>query len=145
MHVTRSAILPYSDCQLFAMIADIRSYPDFLPGCDAVIIEQEQENQVVAHVSIAYKALKLTFTTQNTMHPYARIDVALKKGPFSKLDAQWQISRLSESAAKVSLSLNFVFTNRVTHALFGQVFELVTNQQFNAFQQRAVELYGETE
>jgi len=41
MKVSRSALLPYSAEKMFNVVADIRSYPDFLKWCDNTEIISE--------------------------------------------------------------------------------------------------------
>lgn len=142
MNVTRSAILPYSDQQIFSIIADIPSYPEFLPGCKNVEILQNSDTEVVATLQIVHKALKITFTTKNFMEPNSLISMQLQDGPFSALSGAWKIIGLGNGASKVELSLDFAFSNPITHKLFGSLFESVSKSQFDAFQQRAKQLYG---
>jgi ribosome-associated toxin RatA of RatAB toxin-antitoxin module len=127
---------------MFDIIADVRSYPVFLNGCEGAKIIRENEGQVVASLTISYGRLNFSFTTCNSMIVNESVVMTLVDGPFSKLHGQWLIQRLGDTASKVSLDMEFVFKNAITQKLFGRVFQNVVSSQFEAFQKRAVQLYG---
>jgi len=141
MNVQRSAILPYSATQMYAVISDVRAYPEFLNWCkDATLLEQAASTQV-AKLSIAYGRLKFSFTTENALVPDEQISMQLVAGPFKDLSGKWLIQTLNDSACKVSLSMDFTFANPITHGLFSKVFQSVVSEQVDAFQKRADDVY----
>ena len=142
MKVSRSALLPYSAAQMFDVVSDIRSYPGFLKWCDNMQIISESPQEVVAKLMISYTKLNMSFTTRNTMVKNESIEMSLVDGPFSNLTGKWHIQRLDDHACKVSLEMDFMFENPITHKLFGRVFQNVISDQVDAFQQRAQQLYG---
>ena len=142
MKVSRSVLLPYSAEKMFDVISDIRSYPGFLKWCDNMKIVSESSDEVVATLMISYSKLNLSFTTRNQMQKNESIVMNLVDGPFSSLTGKWTIQSLSEDACKVSLEMDFVFDNIITHKLFGRVFQNVISEQIDAFHKRAEMLYG---
>ena len=61
--INRSALVPYSAHRMFALVADIPSYPQFLPWCGGARVVSVQGDEVIAAVDIAYSGshgLKLT-------------------------------------------------------------------------------------
>ena len=142
MKVSRSAILPYSAEKMYDVVADIRSYPGFLNWCDNMQIISETPEQVVAKLMISYGKLNFSFTTKNQMVKNESITMNLVDGPFSSLTGMWTIQRLNDDASKVSLEMDFMFDNPITHKLFGRVFQKVISAQLDAFQTRAEQLYG---
>ena len=42
-HINRSAILPYADHQMFALVNDVARYPEYLEGCVAADIHEHDE------------------------------------------------------------------------------------------------------
>lgn len=142
MKVSRSALLPYSTRKMYDVVADIRSYPGFLSWCDNMEIIQESTEEVIAKLMISYGKMNFSFTTKNTNTPYTSIQLDLVDGPFSDLTGLWRFQALSDDACKVSLDMNFQFDSAVTHKLFARVFEKVILTQLDAFQKRAVVVYG---
>ncbi|GHA01855.1 ubiquinone-binding protein [Arenicella chitinivorans] len=143
MNVSRSALLPYSDAQIFDVITDVRSYPAFLGWCTGMELLEESDEQMIATLTIAYSKLNFSFTTRNTMQQHDLVTMELVRGPFSRLRGRWQIQALSDAACKVSLVMDFEFENRLTQRLLGRVFENIVATQLDAFNRRAAQLYGD--
>ena len=141
MNVSRSSLLPYSVEQMYHVIADIRSYPDFLNWCNDSEILSEGDDEVVAKLLISYGKLKFDFTTRNLMVKNESVTISLLAGPFSTLSGKWELQVLNESACKVSLEMDFSFESAITQTLFGRVFRSVIAAQLDAFQKRADQLY----
>lgn len=143
MKVSRSALLPYSAHKMFDVVADIRSYPGFLPWCEGMQIMSEDSEEVIAKLLISYGKLNFSLTTKNRMVKDKSIAMSLIDGPFSSLSGEWRIQYLGEDACKVSLEMDFMFDNPITHRLFGRVFQNVISAQLEAFQKRAQQLHGQ--
>jgi len=142
MKVSRSILLPYSAEKMFDVVADIRSYPSFLKWCDDIEIISESTEEVIAKLIISYSKLNFSLTTKNKMQQNKSITMNLVDGPFSNFTGQWLIEALNEDACKVLLEMDFMFESKITHKLFGRIFESVINDQIEAFQKRAEQLYG---
>jgi len=142
MKLSRSSLLPYSAEKMYDVVADIRSYPDFLNWCDSIDIISESDNEVIAKLIIRYGKLDFSFTTRNKVAKNESITMSLVKGPFNKLNGVWTIQALNENASKVSLEMDFAFKNPITQKLLGRVFEKIISAQLDAFQARAELLYA---
>ncbi|MDH3609643.1 MAG: hypothetical protein OEQ24_10435, partial [Gammaproteobacteria bacterium] len=44
-HVQRSALLPYSAAQMFNLVNDVDSYPEFVPWCVKCEVHSDSENE----------------------------------------------------------------------------------------------------
>ena len=117
--ISRSALVPFSAEQMYQLVNDVHSYPDFLPGC-----------------------ISKTFTTRNTLLDNQSINMQLVDGPFRKLMGGWQFTALSPEACKVELHLDFEFTNKLIELAFGKVFKELAGSMVQAFTQRAKEVYS---
>lgn len=142
MKVSRSSLLPYSAAKMYDVVADVRSYPGFLNWCENMQIISESPDEVVAKLIISYGKLNFSFTTRNKMQKNQSVEMALVDGPFSELNGQWTILSLDDNACKVSLEVDFMFDNPITHKVFGKVFHKIISAQLDAFQKRAELLYG---
>lgn len=141
--ISRSALVMYNVDQMYALINDIRAYPEFLPECgDSKIISQDEQS-VTASLLVAKAGFKKWFTTKNTFISNEKIQLELVDGPFKKLTGYWQLTPLSEEACKVSLHLEYEFTSKVFDIAFGRIFESLTNSMVQSFTQRAKVIYGQ--
>ena len=140
--INRSALVMYSVEQMFHLINDVLAYPQFLPDCSNSKIIAEDDNSVTAALLVSKAGLKKWFTTKNTLISNQQVQLELVDGPFSKLHGRWFLTALSEDACKVSLELEYEFSNKMFDLAFGRVFNHLTNNMVQAFTQRAKEVYG---
>ncbi|MCP3700679.1 MAG: ubiquinone-binding protein [Aliivibrio sp.] len=139
--VSRSALVPFSAKQMYDLVNDVASYPQFLPGCSGSKIIEQSEHAMVASVDVAKAGIKKTFTTKNTLADSEVIGMNLVDGPFKSLTGGWHFMALDETACKVELKLDFEFSNALVAMAFGKVFQELTNNMVNSFTQRAKQVY----
>jgi len=140
--ISRSALVMHSVDQMYDLINDITLYPEFLPDCnDSKIIAQDSDT-VTAALLVSKGGLSKWFTTKNTLISNERIHLALVDGPFKKLEGYWSFIPLSEDSCKVSLELEYEFSNKVVSFAFGKVFSHFSNSLVKVFTQRAKQVYG---
>lgn len=140
--VNRSALVPYSAGEMFALVDDIESYPDFLPWCASADVHIRSAGTVEATLEIRRAGVQKSFKTRNTLLANERIDIALLGGPFRHLAGGWQFHSLDERACKVSLQLEFDFEHAIASLFFGRVFEDISNSLVDAFTRRANVVYA---
>ncbi len=134
--ISRSALVPFSAEQMYQLVNDVHSYPDFLPGCTGSRVLNATSNEMTAAVDVAKAGISKTFTTRNTLLDNQSINMQLVDGPFRKLMGGWQFTPLSEEACKVELHLDFEFTNKLIELAFGKVFKELAGSMVQAFTQR---------
>lgn len=141
--VSRSALVPHSAEEMFALVGDIESYPLFLPWCRQATVHRRDASIVEASLKIHRGVISKSFTTRNTLHPHSAIELELLGGPFRHLSGGWRFRQLNDIGSKVSLDLEFDFAHRVTDIAFGSMFEDICNSLVDAFTVRAVALHSE--
>ncbi|MBL4899682.1 MAG: type II toxin-antitoxin system RatA family toxin [Colwellia sp.] len=140
--ISRSALVMYSADQMFQLINDVLAYPQFLPDCSHSKIISQDESSVTASLLVSKAGLKKWFTTKNTLVSNQQVTLELVDGPFNKLQGHWLLTPLSDEACKVSLELEYEFSNRMFDLAFGRIFNHMTNNMVQAFTQRAKQVYG---
>ena len=140
--IRRSALVPYSAHEMFALVAGIPSYPQFLPWCGGARIVSANEDEMIAAIDIAYGGVHKTFTTRNLHQKDKMIDIRLLDGPFSYLQGFWRFDALDERACRISLDLEFEVASRLVGVVLTPVFSGIANRLVDSFHQRAVQLYG---
>ena len=144
--VHKSVLIWYSPQEMYALVTDVRQYPQFLPWCDHTHIVEEGVNSMVAEIGLSIGGVNQTFTTSNAHTPASRVTMQLINGPFSQLDGQWDFHILgdgSQRACKVELTLNYGFDNATLGKLVGPVFDKVAASLVDAFVKRAQQMYGD--
>ena len=140
--IARSAIVPHSAAQLYALVEDIESYPRFLPWCVGVQVKSRTPDSTVAALEVGMRGVKQSFTTQNQNRAPEAIDMKLVEGPFRHFAAAWRFQPLGEHACKVEFSMEFEFASRALATLLRPVFEHIADSMVNAFTRRADEIHG---
>ena len=139
--ITRSALVPFSAEQMYQLVNDVESYPDFVPGCAGARVMDADDNSMTAAVDVSKAGIKKTFVTRNHLFPGESIDMELVEGPFQKLVGGWKFVALDVDACKIELNLDFEFTNILVEKAFGHVFNELAANMVKAFTQRARDMY----
>jgi ribosome-associated toxin RatA of RatAB toxin-antitoxin module len=140
--VRRSALVPYSAAEMYALVSDIESYGDFLPWCGGSKILHGDADEIVAAITISYSNLNKAFTTRNRLQKNKMMEMRLVEGPFKHLHGYWRFESLDDAASKISLDLQFQFASRMVAMVVGPVFNKIASGMVDAFLKRAEELYG---
>ncbi len=143
--VQKSVLIWYSAAEMFALVTDIPSYPQFLPWCDKASVVEETPEGMTAKVGISLAGISQSFTTRNIHEKDRKVSLKLVDGPFSKLDGCWDFTPVGDSgqrACKVNLNLQYDFDNAALAALVGPVFDKIAGSLVDAFVKRATKVYG---
>ena len=140
--INRSALLPYSANQLFALVCDVESYPAYMEGCVGACILNRDADTVVARLDIARAGIRQSFSTCNRMQAAKEITLELIEGPFERFSGRWGFLALGESACKLSLNLQFSLKSGLLGVAASKLLESVANNLVDAVGLRAKQLYG---
>lgn len=141
-NIHKSALVPYSAAQMFALVNDIDAYHQFLPWCRSSQVLSRDEDELRATIEIAHGSLRKSFTTRNRIQKDKMMEMRLEEGPFRHLEGFWRFDTLGEQACKVSLDLDFEFSSKLVGLAMGPVFSQIANSLVDAFTKRAVQVYG---
>ncbi|CAB0149759.1 Ribosome association toxin RatA [Pseudidiomarina piscicola] len=140
--IERSALVPYSDAQMFALVNDVESYPEFVPGCRSAQVVEQTATSKVARLDISKAGVGKSFTTRNQLEHPSAIGMELVDGPFRYLRGGWYFEPLNDQACKIVLKLEFEFANRLLGLAFGNIFNEMQSRMVDAFVKRAEHVYG---
>lgn len=140
--IHRSALVPYSDHEMYQLVADIPSYPKFLPWCGATEVLKQDEDAVDAAITINYHGVHKTFITRNLLQKNKMMEIRLLEGPFRYLHGYWRFTALDAASSKIEVNLEFEVANRLVATVLTPVFSSIAAQLVDAFHARAVQLYG---
>jgi len=140
--IHKNALIRCSAQQMFELVDDIESYPEFLPWCGSSRVLKREGNIVEAELEVARGTFHQVFATRNLVVPGEEIRMTLLRGPFSYLEGAWRFQPLREDACKISLDLSFEMNSKLGSLAFGAMFNQICETMVGAFTQRAKELYG---
>lgn len=136
---------------MFALVADVEAYPQFLPGCTAsAVLSRGEGGGLIASLSLSKGPFSSSFTTRNVLEPPRRLTMELVDGPFSSLHGEWTITPLAAPAGapgpapgcRIDLRVRFQFAGKARDLLLGPAFELTCSGLVDSFVERARAVYG---
>src|SRR5690606_15759457 len=99
---------------MFDLGAAVETYPEFLPWCEALAVRSRKERDgvtiLVADMTVGYKALRETFTSQVVLKPEESvIDVRYIDGPFRFLQNRWRFEAVGEAQTDIHFFIEYEF------------------------------------
>jgi len=135
-------VLPYTPAQVYALVADVERYHEFLPWCVACrITKRESPISFTADLAVGFKMVREQFSSHVTLKPGEAINIDYLQGPFDHLTNEWKFRPLAEGTA-IDFYLSFEFKSKILQALIGVLFEEAVHRMVSAFEKRAGKLYG---
>lgn len=139
--------MPYTAQQMYDLVADVASYPKFLPWTSAARIRSltpiEGGGQVMeADLVVSFKVFRERFGSRVTLWPAIhKIETEYLDGPFRYLKSYWIFEDIPTGGCKVKFYVDFEFRNRVLQGVIGAVFNEAMHRIVRAFEERAEALY----
>ena len=132
---------------MYDLVADVERYPEFLPLCEGLAVRSRKERDgkelLIADMTVGYKAIRETFTTQVLLNRAERaIDVKYIDGPFRYLDNRWRFEPTPDGGCSVHFFIDYEFKSRILGALMGSMFDRAFRMFTDAFEKRAAAIYG---
>ena len=139
----------HSPEQMFALVADVEKYPQFLPLCEGLTMRRRTPREgggevLLADMSVGYKAIRESFTSRVTLDPEnLKILVEYVDGPFRYLENRWTF-KPHEAGCEVGFFISYEFASRMLGLLMGAMFDKAFRKFAEAFEKRADAIYGKS-
>ena len=141
MKIERSALVTHSAMDMYALVLDVPSYPQFLSWCTATRVHEQDQNHQKASLTVAVAGVTQQFTTLNTLEAGHRVGMNLFEGPFKNLHGEWRFIQLGEHGCRISLELDFEMSGGLMASMFGKGFGKIANRLVEDFCRRAEQVY----
>ncbi len=143
---SETKFLPYTAQQMYDLVADVASYPKFLPWTAAArirsITDAGEKQVMLADLVISFRVFRETFGSRVTLWPgIKRIDTEYLDGPFQHMESQWNFKDVG-GGCEVSFFVDFAFRNRLLQGAAGMFFNDAMQRVVRSFERRASELYA---
>ena len=139
--IHRSAIVPYSTAQMYALVNDIARYHEFVPYCVSSDVHSQTDDEIRATLTLSAKGVKKSFSTLNRLQKNRMMEIEMVDGPFKYLTGFWKFNDCGNNQSEVILDLEFELSNKMFAMMFGSVFQKVSSSLVDAFVMRAKEMY----
>ena len=81
----------HSAARMFALVNDVKRYPEFLDGCVKVDVIESSLAAMTARLYLSKAGLSYQFVTRNILLADEKISLELEDGPFDYLRGSWGI------------------------------------------------------
>ena len=141
-HTTRR--IAFAPQHLLAIVADVASYPEFLPLCTGARVWDEKDldngkRSFRASLDIEYPKLRLkeTFVSDVIVDPqHLTIRATSNEGPVKHIDNRWLFSA-ARGGCDIDFHLDYQMSSRLLHLAMGSVFDVAVRKIMAAFEERA--------
>lgn len=140
--VEKSVLISRSPQQMFDLVDGVEAYPQFLPWCGGTEVLSRTSSHTAARIHINYHGIKAHFATENAKESPHWMKIALRDGPFRRLDGGWRFTALGDAGCKVEFRLHYEFSSKVLEKALGPVFGFIVNTFVDSFVKRAHHVYG---
>ena len=140
--------LPYTAQQMYDLVADVGSYPEFLPWPAAArvnsITPQDDGSEVMeADLVISFRVFRERFSSRVVLWPeQKRIETEYLDGPFHHMRSNWEFRDIGEGQCEGGFDVDFKFKNRLLQGAAELFFYEAMKRIVRAFETRAEKLYG---
>lgn len=132
---------------MFALVADVERYPEFVPFCERLDVRARRADGdthvLVVDMSVGYRLLRESFTSKVTLdRPALAVRADYLDGPFRALENSWSFKAQADGGCEVDFCISYEFKSRTLALLMGAMFDRVFRTFADAFERRADQIYG---
>ncbi len=145
--VQKSKLVAYPWSDLFHLVLDVGSYPEFVPHCREVRLlsrrmEEPGKTVIVSRMTVGYSAFAVSYANRTTGDAVGRkISVEALDGPLRYLGAVWSFEPRDADHTLLHFSVNYEFSNPVLAAFASSAFAAMFGEILHAFERRAARLF----
>ncbi|MFS2224627.1 type II toxin-antitoxin system RatA family toxin [Pantoea sp. B65] len=144
----KTVVVSFSQKQMYELVADVASYPDFLPWCHRVDILESHDQSKLVRIGLQHKPpLQLSLTTLATFDPDNSLQLKLTEGSFlSAFEGEWRFSPLPGDQqhpehCRIVFTVRYRFANVLLKMALAPFFSMVVHMLPTLFIHRAREIY----
>lgn len=140
-HLSFERHVPHKPEAMFDLVADLESYPRFIPNCTAMEVRRDRDGAQLARITIAFGPITQSYTSRVESERPARISARAVDGPFSHLDSTWTFEPEGQGTC-VRFTIDFQISNIVIRAVAEPAFAAKQTEIVEAFLSEAQRRYG---
>ena len=134
-HHEERATLHYSADELFAVVADVKDYPLFVPWCSGARILHEDQREIIADLVIGFGPFQESFRSQVTLDRPRQVLVRAIEGPLEHLINTWTFTPVQDETI-VDFMIDFQFKSHLLDHVANGMFHEAATRMMSAFESR---------
>jgi len=135
----REEVISHSAIKLFNIVLDIENYPEYIPWCTKMVVNQRKKNEIFADMYVKYKFIltqkfssHIKFDKNNLT-----IETSYIEGPLKDLTTKWKFEEINKKKSKILFDVNFEFKNFLHQKVAETFYPLIENKMIDSFKKRA--------
>ena len=135
----REEIVNHPAKKLFDIVIDIESYPEYIPWCTRMVVNERKENEIFADMYVQYKFILVKKFGSHVKFNSNQltIETLYIEGPLKDLTTNWKFEEINSSSSKIIFNVNFEFKNIIHQKVAETFYPLIENKMINSFKERA--------
>lgn len=142
---TEKRIVPYLADHMFSLVADVKSYPEFLPWVSDASVFNVKDNTFDAQLVVGSHPMQQKYTSRVTADPLSRtISAHYIEGPFKHLHNKWTftpVGLLDDVQTEIEFFIDFEVENILLKPILQPFLTNITTLMIEAFEKRANATY----
>ena len=135
-HFERSFAIEKPISEVFSLISDVNQYQNFLPFCRTSKILKQQDDYLIAQLTLNFFGIKSSFITKNTITKNQCIIMALQDGPFKSFHAVWLFEIISNDSTQLDFKMDYELNNPLLEFAFRRNLNSASHSIVNAFKEK---------
>ena len=136
------ADLPYTPQQMYDLVVDFQSYPQFLPHVLEARILRREGNTLFCEQVFRVGPMRFAFKTQTAVDPPRSIHVVCPDSPFGRFDDRWSFAPRPQGGTHVICHTTYHVRGGPLRLLIDKVLDQIFSSTVHAFERRARRIYG---
>jgi|tagenome__1003787_1003787.scaffolds.fasta_scaffold20851405_2 coenzyme Q-binding protein COQ10 len=137
------ADLPYTPQQVFDLVADIESYPQFLHHLALARIRRQKGNTLWVDQVVRFAMLRLKFSTRAVLEPPMRLRVVCHDPLFGTFDEVWSFTAMPSGGTRLGCHATYEVRSALLRLGLGAALPGMLATTVKGFEARARQLYGQ--
>lgn len=136
---------------LFKLVAELESYPSFVPCCRRVKVfsrnaDGPDKTVIISRMTVGLSALQVSYANRTVADRTARqIRVNAIDGPLRHLRVVWKFNPDGEEWTEIAFAVTYEFSSPILGAVASRVFDSMFRDIVDAFERRADQVFGRAE
>jgi len=132
----------YSAEEIFDLVIDVTSYPDFLPWCISSSTTKIESGSFHADLVIGFKIFRENFGSRVEFKRPQVIEVTPTYGPFRKMRNMWSFEDKGKNCCLIDFYVDFEFRSLFLNKVMGLLFYEAVKKMVDCFEKQASHKYG---
>ena len=135
----REEVVNHPAKKLFDIVIDIESYPEYIPWCKRMVVNERKDSEIYADMYVQYKFILAQKFGSHVKFNASKLTIETQyiEGPLKDLTTNWSFEVINSKQSKILFNVNFEFQNFIHQKIAETFYPLIENKMIKSFKKRA--------